>query len=96
MYQVVKMTFAAGLAVAILSIAPWRPAGSTVTPVAGQTPLGGAEPARIVPACGGKVAPVWPETRAPLPNAYMVANGRLFTLADVFACVNRLHTARIS
>jgi len=32
----------------------------------------------------------------PLPNAYMIVNGRVFSLTDVFTCARRLHTARLS
>lgn len=32
----------------------------------------------------------------PLPNAYMTANGRVFSLADLVACAKRLHISRFS
>jgi hypothetical protein len=96
MPQVIGVAAVIGAVFLLGNAAAWRPAGSIVAPVVTQTPLDAAEPARPLQTCGGKVASARPATRAPLPNAYMLANGQLFALADVFACVNRLHTARIS
>jgi hypothetical protein len=96
MPQVIGVAAVVGAVFLLGNAAAWRPAGSTVAPVVAQIPQDAAETARTVPRCGGKVASARPATRAPLPNAYMLANGRLFALADVFACVNRLHTARLS
>ena len=46
--------------------------------------------------CGGEANTDSIALQRPLPNAYMIANGRVFSLAEVIGCAKRLHSTRIS
>jgi hypothetical protein len=94
MPKVIKVAAAICAAFLLGGAAAWRPTGLPVQPGASVHSV--SEYARPIPGCGGKPAAAGPEDRPPLPNAYMIANGRVFALADVLACAHRLHAARFS
>ena len=77
------ITFAAALGTALLlgSVPPSRAASEH------QLPVG---------RCGDTAITDSIALQQSLPNAYMAANGRLFSLAGLVACAKRLHAARIS
>lgn len=92
----IKSATAGGAALLLGSAAAWTPSGLS-------EPLGAApmlrvapEPLRVIARCGGGPAAGRPAVQPLLPNAYMIANGRVFALGGVLACAKRLHTARFT
>jgi hypothetical protein len=97
MLQIFMLIAIAGTALLLPSQQAWASQGA---PYAGSAvpaapSVSAAEPA--VTRCGPESDPAGADPNlapAPLPNAYMTVNGRVFALGRAIACAVRLHTAR--
>jgi len=76
------------------SFASWSVDGSPIQYRVIAPPA--TEQASRIPRCGGESPVAQPAPEVALPNAYMTVNGRVSLLTDFFACMRRLHTARLS
>jgi hypothetical protein len=94
--KTILLAGAAGTTLVLGSVADWPQAGPPVQRD-GIPPFQTAIEHRIhVARCGDEADTDGILLQHPLPNAYMTANGRVFSLAGLVRCTARLHTARLS